>query len=61
MKILFINLPYYVHVIPTFGLVKELIRMSNQVTYLMPFDWKHKIAERGAEFAGYKKHKKLYK
>lgn len=38
MKILFINLPYYGHVIPTFGLVKELIRTGNQVTYLMPFD-----------------------
>ncbi len=59
MKILFINLPYYGHVIPTFGLVKELIRTGNQVTYLMPFDWKDKIAECGAEFAGYQNHKKL--
>ncbi len=59
MKILFINLPYYGHVIPTLGLVKELIRMGNQVTYLVPFDWKDKIDECGAEFAGYKNHKKL--
>lgn len=59
MKILFINLPYYGHVLPTIGLVQELIRKGCEVTYLMPFDWEDKIAESGAEFYGYENHKKL--
>ena len=59
MKILFINLPYDGHVVPTIGLVQELIKQGCEVTYLMPFDWKDKIADSGAEFYGYKNHKKL--
>lgn len=43
MKILFINLPYYGHVVPTIGLVQELIKLGCEVTYLMPFDWEEKI------------------
>ena len=38
MKVLFINLPYYGHVVPTIGLVQELIKSGCEVTYLMPFD-----------------------
>ena len=48
MKLLFINLPYYGHVIPTIGLVQELIRLGCEVTYLMPFDWQKIISESGA-------------
>ena len=59
MKILFINLPYYGHVVPTIGLVQELIKKGCEVTYLMPFDWEEKIAESGAQFAGYQNHKQL--
>ena len=59
MKILFINLPYDGHVVPTIGLVQELIKQGCEVTYLMPFDWKEKIEDSGAEFYGYKNHKKL--
>ena len=59
MKILFINLPYYGHMIPTIGLVQELIKKGCEVTYLMPFDWEEIIAESGAEFYGYDNHKKL--
>ena len=59
MKILFINLPYYGHVIPTIGLVKELIRQGCEVTYMLPFDWEEKMAESGAVFYGYKNHKQL--
>lgn len=50
MKILFINLPYYGHVVPTIGLVQELIKQGCEVTYLMPFDWEEKIAESGIYF-----------
>ena len=59
MKILFINLPYYGHVVPTIGLVQELLRRGCEVTYLMPHDWKDRIAESGATFYGYQNHKKL--
>ncbi len=59
MKILFINLPYHGHVVPTIGLVQELIKQGCEVTYLMPFDWEDRIAESGADFYGYKNHKQL--
>ncbi len=59
MKILFINLPYYGHVVPTIGLVQELIKQGCEVTYLMPFDWRDKILESGADFYGYANHRQL--
>ncbi len=59
MKILFINLPYHGHVVPTIGLVQELIKRGCEVTYLMPFGWEEKVAESGASFYGYDNHKKL--
>ena len=59
MKILFINLPYHGHVIPTIGLVQELIKAGHPVTYLMPKDWEERIADSGAEFLGYENHPKL--
>lgn len=59
MKILFINLPYYGHVVPTIGLVQELINQGCEVTYLLPFDWKDAIADSRAEFYGYQNHKQL--
>ena len=59
MKILFINLPYYGHVVPTIGLVQELIKHGCEVTYLMPFGWEEKVAESGAKFHGYQNHRQL--
>ena len=59
MKILFINLPYYGHFVPTVGLVQELIRRGCEVTYLMPFDWEERVGESGARFYGYENNKKL--
>ena len=50
MKILFINLPYYGHFVPTVGLVQELVQRGCQVTYLMPYDWEERGKESGAEF-----------
>ena len=61
MKILFINLPYYGHVIPTIGLVQVLIRSGHSVTYLMPYDWADRISESGADFLGYENSPKLDK
>ena len=61
MKILFVNLPYYGHVIPTIGLVHELIKAGHQVTYLLPHDWESKISNSGAGFLGYRNHPQLDK
>lgn len=61
MKILFINLPYHGHVIPTIGLVQELIKAGHQVTYLMPHDWEAQISDSGADFLGYENSPKLDK
>lgn len=61
MKILFINLPYYGHFVPTIGLVQELIKRGCEVTYIMPYDWAEKVLESGAEFCGYESHRKLSK
>ena len=61
VKILFINLPYHGHVIPTIGLVQELIKAGHQVTYLMPQDWEERIADSGAEFLDYENHPQLDK
>lgn len=59
MKILFINLPYHGHVVPTIGLVQELLKQGCKVTYLMPFDWEDKVTQSGAIFAGYENHRQL--
>ena len=59
MKILFINLPYYGHVIPTIGLIQELIKKDIKVTTLMPFDWEDFMKQSGADFIGYENHKQL--
>ena len=59
MKILFVNLPYQGHVIPTLGLVRELIHLGCDVTYLLPFGWEHTVAESGARFLGCKNHRQL--
>lgn len=61
MKILFVNLPYHGHVIPTIGLVQELIRAGHQVTYLMPYGWESRLADSGAAFLGYENSPKLDK
>ena len=61
MKILFINLPYLGHVIPTVGLTQELIRAGHQVTYLLPHDWEERIVESGADFLGYENSSQLDK
>lgn len=59
MKILFINLPYYGHVIPTIGLVQKLKERGCEVTYLLPFDWEDKLEGSGATFYGYPSSKQL--
>ena len=59
MKVLMINLPYAGHVVPTIGLVQQLIQKGCQVTYLMAQDWEDQIKESGADFVGYPNHRQL--
>lgn len=61
MNILFINLPYSGHIIPTLGLVEELQKRNNHVIYLLTEDWRDKVLAVGAEFVSYKNDKKLSK
>lgn len=59
MKILFINLPFSGHINPTLGLVQELVKRDNKITYLLTSDWKEKILHTGADFSEYQDNKKL--
>lgn len=59
MKILFINLPFAGHINPTLGLVQELIKRGNNITYLLTPEWEDKVKAAGAEFKAYEDHKKL--
>lgn len=59
MKILFINLPFSGHIIPTLGLVQELVKRNIKVTYLLTSDWKERVLYTGAEFSEYQDSKKL--
>ena len=59
MKILFINLPFSGHIIPTLGLVQELVKRNIKITYLLTSDWKEKVLYTGAKFSEYQDNKKL--
>lgn len=59
MKILFINLPFSGHIIPTLGLVQELVKRDIKVTYLLTSDWKERVTYAGAEFSEYQDSKRL--
>lgn len=59
MKILFINLPFSGHIIPTLGLVQELVKRNIEITYLLTSDWKERVLYTGAKFAEYQNSKKL--
>ncbi len=59
MRILFVNLPYVGHIIPTVGLVQALIKAGHQVTYLLPHGWESYLQGSGADFLGYENSPKL--
>lgn len=59
MRILFINSPYYEHIVLTIGLVKELIKLGCYVTYLLPFECEIYFHGSGVTFCGYKNHRQL--
>lgn len=52
-KILFINLSSHGHINPTLGVAKELIEKGNEVTYLLPENFREKVESIGAKFKSY--------
>ena len=54
MKILFINLPYQGHVVPTIGFVQELLNQGCEVTYLMPLSMGTLMLDDGLEKGAYR-------
>ncbi|WP_010235140.1 macrolide family glycosyltransferase [Clostridium arbusti] len=53
-KVLFLNLSAHGHVNPTLGLVNELTKRGEEVTYFCSEDFKEKIESTGALFKSYK-------
>lgn len=59
-KVLFLSIPAYGHVNPTLGLVNELIKQGEEITYFCSEDFKEKIEKTGAEFKSYKVEANLF-
>jgi len=60
-KVLFLSIPAHGHVNPTLGLVNELIKQGEEITYFCSEDFKEKIEKTGAEFKSYKVEENLFK
>ncbi|RCX12983.1 MGT family glycosyltransferase [Anaerobacterium chartisolvens] len=60
-KGLFINLPSHGHINPTLGVVKELIERGEEVTYLLPEQFKEKVENVGARVKSYNCSLGIYK
>lgn len=54
-NVLFLNMPAYGHVNPTLGIVDELVKQGESVTYLCTDEFKNEIEKAGAHFIGYSK------
>lgn len=54
-KVLFLNIPYNGHVNPTLGLVDELVKHGEQVTYFCSEEYRERIERVGATFKSYGK------
>ncbi|AJA50033.1 glycosyltransferase, MGT family [Clostridium pasteurianum DSM 525 = ATCC 6013] len=52
-KVLFLSIPAHGHVNPTLGLVNELVKQGEDITYFCSQDFKEKIEKTGAEFKAY--------
>ncbi|AGK98013.1 macrolide family glycosyltransferase [Clostridium pasteurianum] len=59
-KVLFLSIPAHGHVNPTLGLVNELIKQGEEITYFCSEDFKEKIEKTGAEFKSYKVESNLF-
>ncbi len=53
-KVLFMNIPAHGHINPTLGLVEELVKRGEEVTYLTGEEFRDKIEKTGARFKSFK-------
>ncbi|EKQ57213.1 MULTISPECIES: macrolide family glycosyltransferase [unclassified Clostridium] len=60
-KVLFLSIPAHGHVNPTLGLVNELIKQGEDITYFCSEDFKEKIEKTGAEFKSYRVEANIFK
>lgn len=60
-KVLFLNIPAHGHVNPTLGLVAELVKQGEEVTYFCSEEFKEKIENSGAVFKSYGDKSNLFK
>ncbi|WP_026882763.1 macrolide family glycosyltransferase [Clostridium akagii] len=60
-NVLFLNVPAHGHVNPTLGLVDELVKQGENVTYFCTDEFKDKIEKTGATFMSYGEENDLFK
>lgn len=53
-KVLFLSVPAHGHVNPTLGLVNELIKQGEEITYFCEENFREKIEKTGAKFKSYR-------
>lgn len=59
LNILFINIPYVGHIIPTLVLAEELISRGHNLTYILTEEWRDEIEAVGAKFVPYQYDKEI--
>lgn len=60
-KVLFLSIPAHGHINPTLGLVNELVKQGEEITYFCSEDFKEKIKKTGAKFKSYRVELSLFK
>ncbi|CUU48924.1 macrolide family glycosyltransferase [Clostridium beijerinckii] len=60
-KVLFLSIPAHGHINPTLGLVNELVKQGEEITYFCSEDFKEKIEKTGAKFKSYRVELSLFK
>ncbi|OCA98346.1 macrolide family glycosyltransferase [Clostridium beijerinckii] len=60
-KLLFLSIPAHGHINPTLGLVNELVKQGEEITYFCSEDFKEKIEKTGAKFKSYRVELSLFK
>ena len=60
-KVLFFSIPAHGHINPTLGLVNELVKQGEEITYFCSEEFKEKIEKTGAKFKSYRVELSLFK
>jgi len=60
-KVLFLSIPAHGHINPTLGLVNELVKQGEEITYFCSEEFKEKIEKTGAKFKSYRVELSLFK